>query len=159
MNAHFTVVAANNGLLSKLKNLIPSVCAGGGFAYAGTEFDIGVAKGESLAVIAYDSKEGGSHGGILAGGIGHYTGGIESVRTWSDWQEHTSPIGFVGGASSLTPTSVGPLKVNEANYGGLFQYQNGQLSVGGYLGGANKETGRGAGGGGYITLSWSGCHN
>ena len=150
---------ANNGLLSKLKRLIPSVCSKGGFAYAGTEFDIGIAKGESLAVVAYDSATGGEHGGILAGGIGHYTGGIESVRTWSDWQAHTSPIGFVNGASPLVPTNLGPLKVSEANYGGLAQYQNGQLSIGGYLGGANKETGRGAGGGGYITLSWSGCHN
>jgi RHS repeat-associated protein len=146
---------ANNGL----KGLIPSVCAGGGFAYAGTEFDVRVAKGESLAVVAYDSATGGMHGGILAGGIGRFTGGIESVRTRNDWQEHTSPIGFVNGAQSLAPTNVGPLKVNEANYGGLVQFQNGQLTVGGFLGGANKETGRGAGGGGYITLSWTSCHN
>ncbi len=153
-----TVKAANNGLLSKLKNLVPSVCSGGGFAYGGGEVEAGPVKAELIGVVAYDSKEGGQHGGIVAGGLGPFTGGIESTRTWSDWQEHTTNIGFVNGASAITPRKLGPMEITKSNYGGLFQFNNGQLTVGGYVGLETKGA-RAFGTGGYLTLSWSGCHN
>lgn len=149
--------AANNGLLSNLKNLIPSVCSGGGFAYGGGEVEKGPVKAELIGVVAYDSKGGGQHGGIVAGGIGPFTGGIESTRTWSDWQEHTSNIGFVNGASAITPRKLGPMEITKSNYGGLVQFNNGQLTVGGYAG-LETRGGRAFGTGGYLTLSWSGCH-
>jgi hypothetical protein len=40
--------------------------------------------------------------------------------------------------------------------GGFIQHDNGQLNIGGYLGGHGKG-GRAAGAGGYLKLSWSGC--
>jgi hypothetical protein len=150
--------AANNGLPSKLKNLIPTVCAGGGFGYGGGEVEAGPVKAELIGVVAYDSKEGGQHGGIVAGGIGKFTGGIESTRTWSDWQEHTSNIGFLNGASPITPRKLGPMDITKSNYGGLAQFNNGQLTIGGYAG-LETKGGRAFGAGAYLNLSWNGCHN
>jgi len=56
--------AADNGLLSKLKNLIPSVCGGGGFGYGGAGGHVGPIHGELLGLVEYDSRLGGAHGGL-----------------------------------------------------------------------------------------------
>lgn len=104
----------------------------------------------------YDSKTGGQHGGILVGGVGPFAGGIESTRTWSDWQVHTSNIGFVSGERSITPRKLGPIEVTKSNYGGLVQFNNWQLTLGGYVGAETKGA-RAFGGGGYLTVSWRGC--
>ncbi|MGB7553196.1 MAG: RHS repeat-associated core domain-containing protein [Candidatus Korobacteraceae bacterium] len=141
---------------TKLKQLVPSICSGGGFGYGGGEGEFGPAKVELIAVVAYDSKVGGEHGGIVAGGFGNLTGGIESTRTWNDWQDHTFYIGFVNGAQSITPRNLGPMQITNANYGGLVQFINGQLVVGGY-GGVQTGGARALGAGAYVSLSWSGC--
>jgi hypothetical protein len=135
----------------------PTLCGWGGFTYFGGEFGISKLRVEGLGVVAYDSQTGGEHGGILAAEAGHYAGGVESVRTWSDWQEHTSFIGFANGEQSITPKKLGPMTMDKANYGGLFQWQNGQLVFGGYLGGANSTTGRFLGGGAYFAVGFGGC--
>jgi hypothetical protein len=106
-------------------------------------------------VISYDSEAGGQHGGVLAGGAGDFTGGIEALRTWSNWQETISPIGFANGSTAIAPKSLGPITMENANYGGLLEYENGQLQVGGFVGGASNS-GRAAGIGGYISLSLTG---
>jgi len=142
--------------LEILKKLIPSVCGGGAFAYGGGAGHLGPVAAEGIAVVAYDSQSGGEHGGIIAGGFGNFTGGIESTRTWSDWQEHTSFIGFINGTQSITPRNLGPMNVTEGDYGGLAQFINGQLVLGTY-GGVGTTGGRAAGGGFYLSLSWGKC--
>ena len=58
------VVAANNGLLSKLKSLVPRVCGGGGFGYGAANIPLAPKVSiESIGLVEYDSKEGGSAGG------------------------------------------------------------------------------------------------
>lgn len=136
------------GAIGKIK-----VCSGGGFVYGGGVGEYGPAKFELLGVVGYDSKEGGAHGGILAAGAGPLVVGVESMRTWSDWKQHTGPIGLLGGSTPTTGT--GPFNIAGKDYGGFAQYQNGQLSVGGY-GGGSAASGRAAGVGGYVTVSLTG---
>jgi hypothetical protein len=50
------------------------------------------------------------------------------------------------------------INVKSRDLGGLAQYENGKLSVGGY-GGVTLGSNRSFGGGAYFTLSWSGCGN
>ncbi len=151
-------VAANNGLLSKLKNLVPSVCGGGGFGYGGAGGHAGPVHGEILGLVEYDSRLGGAHGGLVGAGAGHFTWGVESMRTWSDWQAHTTPIGL-GGVEIPGATGAFGKQINtqSRDVGGLAQYENGNLSLGFYAG-TTFGSGRAVGGGAYITLSWSGCH-
>jgi hypothetical protein len=86
---------------------------------------------------------------------GHFTGGVESMRTWSDWQAHTTPIGLGGieipGASSVFGKN---LNTQSQDLGGLAQYESGNLSLGFYAG-TTLGSGRAFGGGGYLTLSWA----
>ena len=51
----------------------------------------------------------------------------------------------------------GPLNGMKGDAGGFLQFDNGQLNIGGYLGGTGVKGGRSAGAGGYLRLSWSGC--
>jgi hypothetical protein len=129
-----------------------SVAGGGAFIYFGLGAHPGPFAAELLGVISYDSQTGGQHGGVLAGGVGNYTAGIEALRTWNNWQETISPIGFSNGVAAIVPKSIGPVTVTEANYGGLLELDNGELQIGGYLGGANSA-GRAAGIGGYLSLT------
>jgi hypothetical protein len=155
----------NNGLLSNLAKLILHVCSYGGFGYAGREVDFKLfgakTNAEAVAVVGYDSQEGGAHGSVWAGGLSlpgdkvGISGGIEVSRTWRDWQEHREPIVFPADRSGHAPT-IGGIKFADHVQGGpLVQYANGQLSIGGYLGGV-KGTLVG-GGGGYVNLSWKPC--
>jgi hypothetical protein len=152
-----TAQGGNNGLSSKLKSLIPSVCGGGGFGYAGVSAFIGPLHGEALDLVEYDSTFGGAHGALLGAGAGHYTFGVELMRTWRDWKEHISPIGLGGieirGASSRFGKNI---STQSRDFGGLAQYENGKLSLGTYVG-FTLGSGRSFGGGGYVTLSWRGC--
>jgi RHS repeat-associated protein len=140
-------------------NILPPIitfCGGGGFVYGGVGGDVGGnVEGELIGLISYDSVTGGEHGGLIAGGIGPYTGGFEAMRTWSNWQETITPIAFANGSTAITPKNLGPLKISEADYGGFLQYDNGQLQIGGYVGGASKS-GRAAGIGGYVSVSTTG---
>ena len=107
---------------------------------------------ESIRLVEYDTKDGGSHGGVLGLELGPTVTGVESLRTWKDWQSHTGPI-FIGGkefpaASSKFGKNIKPGTVDG---GGFANWMDGQLSVGGYVGG------KVFGGGGYFSLSWSGC--
>jgi hypothetical protein len=129
-----------------------SVVGGGAFTYFGLGFHLDSLAAEILGVISYDSQTGGQHGGVLAGGVGKYTGGIEAMRTWNDWTETVSPIGFANGVKAIAPRRFGPMTINESNYGGVFEFENGQLQIGGYLGGASSS-GRAAGIGGYLSLA------
>jgi len=136
---------------------LPKMCGGGGFAYAGLGGEFGNVHGEMLGLLEYDTTLGGAHGGLAGGGVGNYTGGVESMRTWNDWQVHTAPIGLGGievpGASRFFGESV---NVKHGDVGGLAQYENRSLSVG-FYGGATFKSGRAIGGGWYFTFSWSGC--
>jgi hypothetical protein len=80
------------------------------------------------------------------------------MRTWSDWQAHTTPIGL-GGVEIPGATGAFGKQINtqSGDIGGLAQYENGNLSLGFYAG-TTLGSGRAFGGGAYITLSWSGCH-
>jgi len=146
-------VPANNGLLSKLKGLVPSVCGGGGFGYGGSTIPLAPHVGvESIALVEYDSKEGGSHGGVLGLELGPTVTGVESLRTWNDWQSHTGPILIGGGEFSAASKTFGKnVQPGTFDAGGFANWMDGQLSVGGYLGGKIF------GGGGYLSLSWNGC--
>ncbi len=148
---------ANNGLASTLKSLVPSVCGGGGFAYGGVGGHAGSVHGEILGLVEYDSRLGGAHGGLAGVGAGPLIGGVESMRTWNDWQAHTTFIGL-GGIEIPNATSVFGKNINtqSKDIGGLAQYENGNLSLGLYEG-LTFGSGRAFGGGGYITISWSGC--
>lgn len=143
--------------LPSLKKFIPSVCSKGGFGYFGREFEIGkYGSAEAVAVVGWDSKEGGAHGVVIAGGIGPLSGGYEFSRTWSDWKEHRTPIVFVGGDKHIH--GIGGKKFDgQGQYGALGQYDpvNHMLTLGGYGGGA-KDTFAG-GLGGYVVLSWNNC--
>ena len=134
-----------------------SVAGGGGFLYFGGSFHRGSVTAELLGVISYDSQVGGQHGGLVAGGVGKYTGGFEAMRSWNDWSETVSPIGFANGAQAIAPKQLGPLSINDANYGGILELENGELQIGGYLGGANNVAGsdfaRVAGIGGYLSVT------
>jgi RHS repeat-associated protein len=135
-----------------IKSLIPHVCGGGGYGYAGREVDLfGEVKGEAAAVVGWDSQEGGAHGVVLEAGVGHYAGGYEFSRTWRDWKEHQGPIGFVGGDIQ----GIGGVKFDKTTGtgGGLFQYSNGQLTLGFYTG-FERATYVG-GGGGYVSLGYN----
>ncbi len=61
------------------------------------------------------------------------------MRTWKDWQAHAGPIGRLIQGGTL-------------DAGGFANWMDGQLSIGGYVGGHVY------GGGGYASLSWNGCH-
>ena len=132
------------------------LCHGGAFAYAGASFDIGVAKAEVLAVVNYDSSKGGSHGGLVAGGVGPLTGGFESMRNWNDWTEEKSPIGFLNGHAGGQPLKFGPLSLTK-DYGGLAEVDDGMLNLGGYFGLSSKKSLRTGGVGGYLSLSLDPC--
>ena len=135
----------------------PEICGWGAFGYTGFEGKlIGPVKGEVLAFVSYDSQLGGSHGGILAGKLGPWSGGFEFIRTWSDWKETKAPVVFLNGVSQL-PVPTGPLKMTSKDYGGVLELEDGQLQVGGYAGGT--FAGRAGGLGFYLSLALlSGCH-
>jgi hypothetical protein len=70
--------AANNGLLSKLQSLIPSLCSGGGFGYGSANIPLAPKVSiESIGLVEYDSKQGGSHGGVLGLEVGPTVTGVE----------------------------------------------------------------------------------
>jgi aspartate/methionine/tyrosine aminotransferase len=79
-------------------------------------------------------------------------------RTPVRWQAHTTPIGL-GGVEIPGATGAFEKQINtqSRDIGGLAQYENGNLSLGFYAG-ITLGSGRAFGGGAYITLSWSGCH-
>ncbi len=82
---------------AKLKQLVPSVCSGGGFGYGAVTIPVAPDVGlESIALVEYDTKGGGAHGGVLGAEFGPAVVGVESLRTWNDWQSHTGPI-LIGG--------------------------------------------------------------
>jgi hypothetical protein len=129
-----------------------SIGGGGGFIYFGVGAHPSPFAAELLGVISFDSQTGGQHGGIIAGGMGKYTGGFAAMRSWNDWSETTSPVVFGNGATAIAPKRIGPMTINEANYGGVLEYENGELQIGGYLGAASSS-GRAAGVGGYLSLA------
>lgn len=71
----------------------------------------------------------------MGAGAGHFVGGFESMRTWSDWQAHNAPIALGGieipGASRQFGKKI---DVHSRDVGGLAQYENGSLSLGFYSG-------------------------
>jgi hypothetical protein len=118
----------------------PHVCAGGGFGYAGVEAKVAkVAHVEALALLQYDTKTGGSHGGLVGGGVGPATVGFESMRNWSDWSVTNSMIGLGGSHGG------------KVDLGGLIEPTSNGVTVGGYAGAGSF------GGGGYITVSTGPC--
>jgi hypothetical protein len=81
--------------------------------------------------------------------------GRELSRSWNDWQEHWTYLGFLSGEKG--PIGSGPMRIKKSEWGGVFQPNpDGSISVGGYLG-ANIGVGRDVGTGGYMNLSWNGC--
>jgi len=110
------------------------VCGGGGFGYGGAGGHAGAAHGEILGLVEYDSRLGGAHGGLVGAGAGNFTRGVESMRTWNDWQAHTTPIGL-GGIEIPGATSVFGKNINtqSKDIGGLAQYENGNLRAWVYM--------------------------
>jgi RHS repeat-associated protein len=134
------------------------LCGGGGFTYAGIGAHAGPVHGETLLLVEYDSRYGGAHGGLVGGGVSHFSGGVESMRTWSDWKPHTTPIGLGGIEIPGGTTTFGqPISTQTRDIGGLAQFENGDLSLGLYAG-ATLGSGRSFGGGAYVTISSNGCH-
>jgi hypothetical protein len=133
---------------------LPSICSGGGFGYLGLGGHFGSLSAEALGLISYDSKEGGEHGGILEAGAGGRSLGIESTRTWHGWQEHDSLIGFGGRTQSFQPK--GPFKIDNSHHGGLLQWTEGNLNIGGYAGVGSGV--RFIGAGIYASVSWNNCN-
>lgn len=74
------------------------------------------------------------------------------MRSWNDWSETISPIAFANGANTIAPKQLGPITIGESNYGGILELENGELQIGGYLGGAGSS-GRAAGVGGYLSVT------
>ena len=143
---------------SNILRLVPEICGGGGFGYGGIGGHAGPVHGEILGLVEYDSRLGGAHGGIIGAGFGHFTGGVESMRTWRDWKAHTGPIGL-GGVEIPGATGAFGKQINtqSRDIGGLAQYEKGNVSVGFYAG-TTLGSGRAYGGGAYLTFSWTGCH-
>lgn len=107
---------------------------------------------ESLGIIEYDSKEGGAHGGVFGLEIGPVVLGVESLRTWNDWKSHTGPIVIGGGEFSAASKISGKnVKAGTLELGGFANVMGEELSVGGYLGAGIF------GGGGYLSVSSTGC--
>lgn len=108
-------------------------------------------------LVQYDSQDGGAHGGLVGIGAGHFIGGFESMRTWNDWQAHTSPI-VLGGIEIPGASRQFGKKMNVASrdVGGLAQSENGSVSLGFYSG-VTFGSGRTFGGGAYGTLRWNAC--
>jgi hypothetical protein len=83
-----------------------------------------------------------SHSKKVTGIIGSQTRhGWELALSFPDREEET-------GVRPVCP---------QVSHGGLVQFNHGQLTVGGYAGLETKGA-RAFGTGGYLTLSWSGCH-
>src|SRR5262249_51828039 len=135
---HYSPVCANDmawpcrlhlrNPFTKLKTLLPTVCGGGAFGYGGVGGHAGPVHGEILGLVEYDSRLGGAHGGLVGAGAKQVTGGIESMRTWNDWQAHTSPI-VLGGIEIKGATNVFGKQINteSRDIGGLAQYEDGNL--------------------------------
>ncbi|MBI1738112.1 MAG: RHS repeat-associated core domain-containing protein [Acidobacteria bacterium] len=145
--------AADDGLLTKLTSLIPSICSGGGFAYGAAIIPVAPhVEVESLAIVEYDTEEGGAHGGVLALEVGPAVVGVESLRTWNDWKSHTGPIVIGGAEFSAASKKFGKsVKGGTFDAGGFANWMDGQLSLGGFVGG------KVFGGGGFVSLSWRSC--
>jgi RHS repeat-associated protein len=127
-------------ILSQVGRALPTVCAGGGFGYAGVEAKLGnLVHMEALALLQYDSKTGGSHGGLVGAGAGSFTVGFESMRNWSDWSVTNSVVGLGGS------------HIGEVDLGGIAEPTTGGITLGGYAGVGSY------GGGGYVTLSAGEC--
>ena len=140
-------------VINFLERLIPSRCGGGGFAYASSSLGKGPVQLETIGLVEYDSREGGSHGGVV--GLEFFklfTVGVESLRTWNDGQAHTGPIAIGGLDFSAAGKKFGKtIKPGTFDAGGFLSWTNSQLSVGVYVGGKIF------GGGGYANLSGRGC--
>lgn len=123
--------------------------------YAGEELHFGRLGGEGLIIVEYDSETGGSHGALLAADLGP-AGllGVESTRTWNDWQEHVTPIGIQGTELSSSRRFGRHVTPGTVDVGGFVNPQRpGELSIGAYAGAGAF------GGGAYLTLSASSCGN
>jgi hypothetical protein len=80
------------------------------------------------------------------------------MRQWDGWVEHTGPIGLGGVELTGAKRRFGKnINVHSNDVGGLLQYENGQLSIGGYLGATLANQIYGFGGGGYLTIGFGGC--
>ena len=129
----------------------PTVCGGGGFFYIGPPtLKFGFAQADLLALVEYDSEQGGSYGGLAGVGVGPYMVGVESMRSLRDWQSTTTPIGL-SGPEFENKTPIGPIRPGKIAVGGFVQPAGNKLGIGAY-GGAGV-----VGGGGYLTLGFGGC--
>jgi RHS repeat-associated protein len=136
--------------------LTPSVkgCGAGVFGYAGVYTPRTVPLGgELIAVVQYDSEEGGSHGGIYGLDLGNQlVAGVEAMRTWSDWQEHLTPIGIQNFELSSSRTFGKHIEPGSVDAGVLLTTDGpGRVSIGGYAGFGVL------GGGAYMTLTAGSC--
>ena len=113
-------------------------CSGGGFGYVGRTFSIKLAHVEAVALLQYDSRTGGSHGGLVGVGAGPFTLALETMRNWRDWSASNGITGLGGG------------HIGKFELGALAQSTQDGLVLGGYAG-----IGVG-GGGGYLTISVGG---
>ncbi len=109
-SAEWRVIPANNGLLNKLKSLVPSVCGGGGFGYGGAGGHAGPVHGEILGLVEYDSRLGGAHAQGTTISYGYDTAGRPTSVT-SNWvdSQHPATLALVNSSYGYYPT--GQLRV------------------------------------------------
>jgi hypothetical protein len=151
-------LAANNGLLAKLKSFLPVVCSGGSFDFgglAGEKSVLGNNKAEAGGFfyqqaeyrngqLTYSQGSLGEVGGVIPG-VG--AGGYGQVRTSSGTENFL-----------FAERDLGKKGAFDIGAGGLVGVEGGELTIGVF---ADASAGPGAGGAGYfISLSTQGrgCH-
>ena len=137
----------NNGSGSQTSESPKKPCGGGFFVWFGGDYKLPLGlKLESLALVQWDSQDGGSHGGLVGVGVGAAVAALEAVRSWADGAVHYGGLLLreAKGASRAFGKAVG--RPGEIDLGWLVGREDGHTSVGGYIGLGV------VGAGGYATL-------
>jgi RHS repeat-associated protein len=110
-------------LFTRLGNILPTVCGGGAYVYAGKTVDLGAVHGFAGALTEFDSREGVSKGALFEGGAGEgVEGGGGYVATInSKGQAAGSYIGFLfAGAHAGVASASGGLVGFSTGGGGVY---------------------------------------
>jgi RHS repeat-associated protein len=110
-------------IFTRLGNILPTVCGGGAYVYAGKTVDLGAVHGFAGAITEFDSREGVSKGALFEGGAGEgVEGGGGYVATInSKGQAAGSYIGFLGaGAHAGVASASGGLVGFSTGGGGVY---------------------------------------
>ncbi len=80
-------------------SILPTVCGGGAYVYAGKEIDLGAANGFAGGITEVDTRSGVSKGALFEGGVGEGVvgGGGYIATTDSNGNASTSKLAYLGG--------------------------------------------------------------